>query len=207
MTRRHGSKLNHAIADTAANGNTMFQGLVSKLLLPTNSWRYFRAAAVGIRGRICLIFFSNFYSRGCTRRHILFSGVNCKQADKKSAHLTIDLRPRHRLNPRPTRSVSGKGNACRWRPRRHQADPRSRGRELAGGVLRYPLKPAKECRNLEAVYFLLGVTSTCFFTPWLVHDYYVSTMEGQDVSAAVRLFRVYLLLLGQRLVRNSYPPP
>ena len=172
MTRRHGSKLNHAIADTAANGNTMFQGLVSKLLLPTNSWRYFRAAAVGIRGRICLIFFSNFYSRGCTRRHILFSGVNCKQADKKSAHLTIDLRPRHRLNPRPTRSVSGKGNACRWRPRRHQADPRSRGRELAGGVLRYPLRPEQNVyfypsernrENLSCVFFSLHLRPFCFF--------------------------------------------
>ena len=54
----------------------------------------------------------------------------------KTAHATIGLRSRHRSNPRPTRFVSGKAGECRWRPRRYQVDPWSRGREVARGVQR-----------------------------------------------------------------------
>ena len=52
-----------------------------------------------------------------------------------AAHVTIDLRFRRRINPRPTRFLSGKVNECWWRPRRCQVDPWSRRREVARGVL------------------------------------------------------------------------
>ena len=61
----------------------------------------------------------------------------------KTAPATIRLRSRHRINPRPTRFVSGKGGERRWRPRRYQVDPWSRGREVARGVLRSSPKPEK----------------------------------------------------------------
>ena len=61
----------------------------------------------------------------------------------KTAHVTIDLRSRHRINPPSTRLVSGKGNECRWGPRRYQVDPWSRRREVARGVLRSSPKPEK----------------------------------------------------------------
>ena len=61
----------------------------------------------------------------------------------KTAHATIDLRSRHRTNPLPARLVSGKVNEGRWRPRRYQVDPWSRGREVARGVLSSSLKPEK----------------------------------------------------------------
>ena len=62
----------------------------------------------------------------------------------KTAHATIGLRSRHRIDPRPTRFVSGKASECRWRPRRDQVDPWPRGREVARGVLRSFPKPKKK---------------------------------------------------------------
>ena len=50
--------------------------------------------------------------------------------------MTIDLRSRHRINPRPARFLSGNANEFRCRPRRYQVDPWSRGRGVAPGVLR-----------------------------------------------------------------------
>ena len=61
----------------------------------------------------------------------------------KTAHATIGLRSRHRINLRPTRFVSGKASECRWRPRRYHVDPWSRGREVTRGVLRSSPKPEK----------------------------------------------------------------
>ena len=61
----------------------------------------------------------------------------------KTAHAMVDLRSRHRINPRPARFVSGKAGECRWRPWRYQVDPLSRRREVARGVLRPSSKPKK----------------------------------------------------------------
>ena len=53
------------------------------------------------------------FARGCTRRNLCFHVQNCNHTDKKTAHVTIDLRCRYRINPRPTRFVSGKANQYR----------------------------------------------------------------------------------------------
>ena len=81
--------------------------------------------------------------------HVAVRGGTCAFTLKlstrrsKTAHATIGLRSRHMSNPRPTRFVSGKAGECRWRPRRYQVDPWSRGREVARGVQRSCLKPEK----------------------------------------------------------------
>ena len=59
----------------------------------------------------------------------------------KTGHATIDYRSQHKINPLPTRVVSGKANIGRRLPRRYQVDPRSRRREVSRGVLRSSLKP------------------------------------------------------------------
>ena len=64
----------------------------------------------------------------------------------KTAHSTIGLRSRHRINPPPSRFVSGMAGACRWRPRKYQVDPWSRGREVARGVL--PSSPKHGKRSI-----------------------------------------------------------
>ena len=58
-------------------------------------------------------------------------------------HVTTDPRSRHKLNPRPTRFLSGKTNECRWRPRPYQVDPWSRSREVARGILHSSPKSGK----------------------------------------------------------------
>ena len=60
-----------------------------------------------------------------------------------AAHVTIDVRSRHRINPLPTRFLSGKADECRWRSRRYQVDPWSRSREVARGGLHSSPKPGK----------------------------------------------------------------
>ena len=62
----------------------------------------------------------------------------------KTAHVTIELRSRHRINSRLTRFVSGKANECRWQHRRYQVDPWSRRREVARNVLRSSPQPEKK---------------------------------------------------------------
>ena len=59
----------------------------------------------------------------------------------------IGLSSRHRINPPPTRFLSRKASGCKWQPRRYQADPCSRGGEVARGVL-LSSKPRRK------VYFL-----------------------------------------------------
>ena len=84
-----------------------------------------------------------FCSRGCTRCNLCFHVENCQHADQKQPHATIDLRSRHRINPRPTHFVPGKANERRRRPRRYQVHLWSRGREFARGVLRSSSKAEK----------------------------------------------------------------
>ena len=71
--------------------------------------------------------------------------------------------------------MSGKANEYRWRPRRNQEDPWSRGRELVGGVLRYPPKPEKKklfCHSRRMENILSSVLCTpaviCFF--FIIHQ-------------------------------------
>ena len=118
------------------------------------------------------VFFSSFLSHGCTRRNLsvlslwklstrlhmsVLSSWKLWTRWSNSACVTIDLRSRHsRINPRPTRFVSGKANGCRWRPRRYRVDPRSRRRGVARGVIRSSPKPG------EGLVFAIGEGSRNF---------------------------------------------
>ena len=82
-------------------------------------------------------------SRACTRCTFCFHVDTCRHPDKKLAHATIDLRSWHRINPRPTRLVSGKANEYRWRSRSYQVGPWYRGQEVARGVLHSSPRPEK----------------------------------------------------------------
>lgn len=83
-----------------------------------------------------------------TRLHatILFHS-RCKLSTtcyKQSAHATIDLRSRHKLNAQPTRTVAGKANEWRRQPRKCPVGPRFVRRELGGAVLRSSSIPEKK---------------------------------------------------------------
>ena len=80
-----------------------------------------------------------------------------------TAHATIGLRSRDRINPRPTRFVSGKAGECRWRPRRYQVDPWSRGENLPAAS--YALLP-----NLKKGLFLAIGEGSSFFVACFVHS-------------------------------------
>ena len=64
-----------------------------------------------------------------------------KNAQNPAAHATIDVRSRHRTNPRSTRFVLDKASECRRRPQSGHMDSLSRRREVAHGVLRSWPKP------------------------------------------------------------------
>ena len=87
----------------------------------------------------------------------------------KTAHVTIELRSRHRINSRLTRFVSGKANECRWQHRRYQVDPWSRRREVARNVLRSSPQPEKRSiflhrRGIENLSLVLYTpVDKCFF--------------------------------------------
>ena len=57
--------------------------------------------------------------------------------------------------------MSGKAGECRWRPRRYQVDPWSRGREVARGVQRSSPKPEK------SPFFAIGEGSRIFVACFL----------------------------------------
>ena len=79
-------------------------------------------------------------ARGGTKSSA-FHVESCHHADK-TAHATIDVRSRHRINPRPTRFVSAnKASECRWWPGRYWVDAWPGGREVTSGVLRFCLQP------------------------------------------------------------------
>ena len=90
----------------------------------------------------------------------------------KTAHATIGLRSRHRINPPSTRLVSGKGNECKWRPRRYQVDTWSRRRDVARSVLRSSPKPEKRSvfSRRRGIEIFLRVLSTRPWTNVLVSD-------------------------------------
>ena len=98
--------------------------------------KYFKIEKTGLM-------FSIFSPNDCRRPTLCFSDFKLSTRWSKPSRPTIDARSRKRLNPWPIKSVSGKANEYRWRPRRYQGGPRSRGQELEGGVLRYPPKPDK----------------------------------------------------------------
>ena len=134
---------------THDNGNTLFQSSIPKVwffkkLLKILSYRYCGKKEKGKKNVLFFLFF--FVNSAARGEFLFFSSRRTKLSNTliKSAHATIDLRSRHRLNPRPTSLVSGKANGCRWRPRRYQVDRRSRRRELARGVIRSSPKPEKK---------------------------------------------------------------
>ena len=97
---------------------------------------------MGNTGKKCL-FFRDYLFTLLYAAELALSRSKLSTRWSKTAHATIGLQSRHRSNPRPTRSVSGKAGEYRRRSRRYQLDPWSRGREVARGVLRSSLKPGK----------------------------------------------------------------
>ena len=93
---------------------------------------------------------SLFFLYGWTRRKVFHVG-NCQHVNKKAAHVTLDLRFRHKINLCSTRFVSGKSNGCSWQSQKYQVDPWSRGREVVGGGLRSSSKPTK-----NGTFFAIG---------------------------------------------------
>ena len=79
-------------------------------------------------------------SRGYTQRSFIklftLKIVNTLIKNKLTRRESFDLEIR--INQRTTRFVSGKASGCtgKRRPRRYQVDPWSRGREVAGGIVR-----------------------------------------------------------------------
>ena len=90
-----------------------------------------------------------------------------QNAQHTAAHATIDVRSRHRTNPRTTRFVVGKANENRRRPRSYHVDPLSRRREVAHGVLCSSPKPEQT-----------------IFSPW-------SSSERRGIDIFCRLFSTH----------------
>ena len=108
----------------------------------------------------------------------------------------IGLRSRHRINPRPTRSVSGKVGERRQWPRRYQVDPWSREREVARAVLRSSLYPEKRSifchrrgiENLCPACFLHSSAQMCLYQtpgqrPPRITGRFVNTVTRGGVGA------------------------
>ena len=111
-------------------------------------WNYVRSyRRYGKNGEnMCIIYISKMYF--LLRLHAAEPVLSCWKLStrwSRTAHVTIDLRSRHRINPRPTPFVSGKANESRWWPRRYQVDPWSRRRDVARGVLRSFSRTWKNC--------------------------------------------------------------
>ena len=106
-----------------------------------------------------LFFWYNLFTR-LPAAELVLSRWKLSARWSKTTHATIGLRSRHRFNPRPTRFVSGKASECRWRIRRYQVDPWSRGREVARGVLH-------SSANLKKAYFLPSERDRHFSSPVL----------------------------------------
>ena len=130
---------------THANDNTMLQSYVSKQAGKKNgSWQ----SRIGPNGKTGggNVWLRNWFYL-MTRLHaaeLALSRWTLWTRSSKTAHATIDLRSRQRINPRKSPFVSGKVSERRWRPRRYRVDPWSRGREVARVVLcPYP-KPEKK---------------------------------------------------------------
>ena len=122
--------------------NCSFQIILKRNGLKLLSYRLL----LGRRGE--KMFVVLYYSS--TRLHtaeLVLSRRKLSRRWKKAAHSTIGLRSRYRINPRPTRFVSGKTNECRWRPRRYRVDPWSGRREVARAVIRSSPK------TLQKIYF------------------------------------------------------
>ena len=83
---------------------------ILKIYLRLHIFSYRRYGKTG--GEKTKAFSLIFRSRGCTRCKLCFHVENCQHANQKQPHATIDLRSRHRINPRPTRFVSGKADEC-----------------------------------------------------------------------------------------------
>ena len=121
-----------------------------KVFFPNYSKEKKRTAAVGKTARKNMFVFLMLFVHAAERGGTCAFKLNIVNTLIKTAHATIGLRSRHRINPRLTRFVSGKASGCRCRPRRHQVDPWSRGREVARDVQRSSPKPEKRsifCRR------------------------------------------------------------
>ena len=64
-----------------------------------------------------------------------------EDSQQAAARATIDVRSRHRTNPRSNRFTPGKASEYRWQPPRYNMDSWSRRREVAHGVLLSSPKP------------------------------------------------------------------
>ena len=86
-----------------------------------------------------------------------------KNAQHTAAHATIDVRSRHRTNPRSTRSVLDKASECRRRPRSYHVIRCLGGERFP--TASYALRP-----NLNLLFFRLEkrdrvLLSSVFYTP------------------------------------------
>ena len=142
----------------------MFQSFLSKYSKTKPAEDYAVPPLWGTREKKMFVFLGLFCSRCCTRRNLRFYVEKLSTRRSKTAHATIGLRSRHRSNPRPTRFVSGKTGECRWRPRRCQVDPWSRGREVTRGVL-YALLP-----NLKKGLFVAIGEGSRIFVACFLHS-------------------------------------
>ena len=115
----------------------IFPNISKKKTLKIRSYRRYGEHGKNMFGFLG-IFFMLLYAA-----ELAFSRWSLSTRWSKTVHATIDLRSRHRSNPRRIRFVSGNVGECRWRPRRYQVDPWSRGREVASDVLRSSPKPEK----------------------------------------------------------------
>ena len=97
----------------------------------------------------------------------------------------MDVRSRHRTNPRSTRFVLGKASESRRRPRSCHVDPSSRRREVAHGALCSSGKPeqticfASERRGIETSF------SSDFYTP--VDDTPSISVQNNPMVDALRV--------------------
>ena len=121
----------------------MLQSFLSKLFEKRNRLKILSYRRYGANGNFSLFFFRILFTL-LYAVELALSRWKLSTRWSKTAHATIGLPSRHRINPRSTQFVSGKAGECRWRPRRYQVDPWSTGREFARGVLRSSSKPEKK---------------------------------------------------------------
>ena len=126
----------------------MLQSFLSKIIQKRNRLKVLSYRRYGENGKNMFVFLALFTLLRAAE--LVLSRWKFPTPSSKTAQATIGLRSRHIIYPWLIRFVSRKASECRWRPRRYQVDPWSRGREDARGVLRSSPKPEKRpvfCRR------------------------------------------------------------
>ena len=90
----------------------------------------------GKRGGICVFL---IFSRGCTRRNVLFHVETCQHVEmtnQLTRPQTADFRSRHKINPRPIRYVSDTASEGGWQSREYHVHLSSRERAVIIEIFR-----------------------------------------------------------------------